>query len=239
MRHNVQPEVQINVKKNQRTRSLKAVIFDMDGLMIDTEPIYKRAFEITAAELGYPFQEHFFFELIGRPDEDCKVAIAEYYGPDFPINTYWSRWPEVWKNEVEVSGISVKPGLHELLDYLNVHMTPTALATSSIRKQALFCLNAAGITHRFDQMVTGEEVLNGKPAPDIYLKAAQRLGISPHYCIALEDSEAGVMAAHQAGMETIMVPDLKQPSGKIRRTVDLVAESLHEATAWIRDRLNH
>lgn len=213
---------------------IEAVVFDMDGLMIDTEPLYKRAMQKAAEELGFQIEENFFIRLIGLPDTACKAVISEHFGPDFPMQQFWERWPRIWKKEAMTSGIAQKPGLTELLSRLSEIEMPMAIATSSFRQQADFSLRAAGVNHPFEHIVTGDEVENGKPAPDIYLEAAHRLSADPQKCIALEDSENGIRAASAAGMSAIMIPDLIQPSREISGIACCVLSSLYEA----RDRID-
>jgi HAD superfamily hydrolase (TIGR01509 family) len=205
---------------------IEAVVFDMDGLMIDTEPIYKKALQQAAGEFGFLLSDDFVFTLIGLPNPACRSAIADHLGDGFPLDAYWKRWPELWRKEAEENGIPKKPGLDELLSCLGGKGTPTAVATSSSRPQTEFSLAASALTFPFDHVVTGDQIRNGKPAPDIYLEAARRLEVSPEHCLALEDSENGVRAAHAAGMVTIMVPDLKQPSDEVRAAAFDVVESL-------------
>ncbi len=215
---------------------MDAVILDMDGLMIDTEPLYKTALQKTAREFGYTLTDDFMMHLVGRPDPDCRKMIAEHTGPDFSINSFWEQWPKLWKSEAQSKGIGQKPGLQEFFNFLSKWNIPTAIATSSSRKQAFFSLDAANITHPFDHIVTGDEVEKGKPAPDIFLKAAEKLNVKPESCVALEDSENGIQAAYSAGMFTIMIPDMMQPSSETRKKAGLIAESLYEAKDYISER---
>ncbi len=212
---------------------IEAVVFDMDGLMIDTEPIYKLALQKAAEEFGHHLSDEFVFTLIGLPNPACRSAIAGHLGPGFPLEEYWKRWPELWREEAEENGIPKKPGIDDLLLCLEERGAPVAVATSSPQKQTQFSLRASGLSFPFDHIVTGDEIENGKPSPDIYLEASRRLGIPPARCLALEDSENGVRAAHSAGMVTIMVPDLKQPSDEVRAAAHEVVESLD----WVRERL--
>ncbi len=212
-----------------------AVILDMDGLMIDTEPLYKYALQKTAQEFGYTLTDNFMMRLVGRPDSDCRRMIAAHLGPDFPLQSFWKQWPLLWRSEALSNGIKQKPGLPELLSFLTKRRIPAAIATSSSRRQAFFSLDAANINHPFDHFVTVDEVEKGKPAPDIFLKAAKRLETHPKFCIALEDSENGIRAASSAGMHTIMVPDMIQPSEDIRNKTNFLASSLHEAKDHICD----
>lgn len=217
----------------------RAVIFDMDGLMIDTEPYYKRALRLAAAEFGYEMDETFLFGLIGLSNTGCQRKIQDHFGPEFPMEPYWSRWPELWREVAASEGIAKKPGIDELHHYLSTHSVPMAIATSSIRPQAEFSLQAAGVDLQFSHIVTGDQVSNGKPAPDIFLEAARRLGVDPADCIALEDSENGIRAATSAGMKAIMVPDMKQPDDEVRQAAWQVVDDLFEARDHVARLLGH
>jgi HAD superfamily hydrolase (TIGR01509 family) len=206
-----------------------AVILDMDGLMLDTERLYKRAWQQAASQLGYGLDDDFYFTLVGCTNAAGERALAEHFGPAFPLIAFRERWAELWREEVEVAGIPLKPGLSELLAYLADQGIPVAVATSSDRDYAAFSLKMAGLdARRFAHVVTGEQVARGKPAPDIYLEAAGRLGVDPAGCIAIEDSDAGVLSASAAGMRAVMVPDLKPPSLAAREAAFRVLTSLHE-----------
>jgi HAD superfamily hydrolase (TIGR01509 family) len=212
----------------RRTR-VQAVVLDMDGLMIDTESIYKRAWQNAAAECGYVLDDDFYRTLIGQPNPACEAAVLDRFGLKFPLAEFRVRWAELWRADVENSGIPTKPGLAELLSFLDEYQVPTAVATSSDREYAAFSLRMAGLEGRFSEIVTGDQVANGKPAPDIYLESARRLGVPPRRCVAVEDSEAGVLAATAAEMITLMVPDLIAPSATARSAAFSVLTSLSGA----------
>jgi beta-phosphoglucomutase-like phosphatase (HAD superfamily) len=212
----------------ERKTRVQAVVLDMDGLMIDTESIYKRAWQNAAAEFGYILDDDFYRTLIGQPNPACEAAVLERFGLNFPLAEFRVRWSELWQADVENSGIPTKTGLAELLSFLDEHRLPSAIATSSDREYATFSLRMAGLEGRFSEIVTGDQVVNGKPAPDIYLESARRLGVLPQRCVAVEDSEAGVLAASDAGMITLMVPDLIAPSAKAQSAAFSVLVSLLE-----------
>jgi beta-phosphoglucomutase-like phosphatase (HAD superfamily) len=208
---------------------IAAVILDMDGLMLDTESIYKRAWQTAAGQCGYPLDDSFYLTLIGKPTPACEALLLESYGADFPLAEFRVRWSDLWRADVESSGIPTKPGLTELLSFLSEQQIPIAIATSSDQNYATFSLRAAGLGDRFSHIVTGEQVTNGKPAPDIYIEAARRLGVAAEQCVAIEDSDAGVLAASASGMITVMVPDLKEPSAEARAAAFCVVASLLDA----------
>jgi HAD superfamily hydrolase (TIGR01509 family) len=177
-----------------------AVIFDVDGLMLDTEPLYKVAWQAAAAELGHRLNDRSYARLVGRPTADCEQELMRQFGPAFPLDRFRRRWPALWQAEVAAHGIQQKPGLLEFLTFLDAQWLPVAVATSSEADYATFSLRHAGLEGRFSVVVTGDEVPRGKPAPDIYLETARRLQVAPGACVAVEDSEAGILAASRAGM---------------------------------------
>ena len=208
---------------------LDAVILDMDGLMLDTEPLYKSAWQRAAFQLGFVLDEPFYFTLIGRTNAAGEMALKERFGANFPLPFSGNAGLNCGVKMPESVGIELKPGLLELLEYLAERKIPTAVATSSDQEYAAFSLRAAKVdTRRFAHVVTGEQVEKGKPAPDMYLEAARRLGVHPARCVALEDSDAGIESASAAGMIPLMVPDLKAPSAVAREKAFRVLTSLHE-----------
>ena len=205
-----------------------AVIFDMDGLMLDTESLAARAWEHAAAKTKVEFSAVLCRRMIGRNGASCRELLAQHYGRAFPIERLMDAWNEAYTTLVQTEGVAVKTGLAELLDLLEAMNIPKAVATSSGHVGATAKLERASLLHRFPVLVGGDQVAHGKPAPDIFLAAAARLRISPHDCIVLEDSEPGVAAAWAAGMTPIMVPDLHQPSDELMARELIVMHSLHD-----------
>jgi HAD superfamily hydrolase (TIGR01509 family) len=160
---------------------------------------------------------------------DCEVELVRQFGCAFPLPRFQARWPELCRQQAEDAGIAMKTGLEEFLSLLDERHVPIAVATSSDRGYTEFSLGRAGLLNRFAVIVTGDQVTEGKPEPDIYLEAARRLGVEPTHCVALEDSDAGIIAAHRAGMVPVMVPDLKPPSAEAAAVAFRVLRSLHEA----------
>lgn len=213
---------------------MKAAIFDMDGLMLDTEPLYQRARQQAALELGYELRDSFYLSLIGHNINEIESLLMENFGSDFPMSNFRHLWQSKWKNEVETLGISRKPGLTELLAWLENLGIPIAVATSSASGYAALSLKSAGLGSQFEHIVTGDQIDNGKPAPDIYLEAANRLDVAPESCIAFEDSEAGVLSASIAGMRVYLVPDLKMPSKATQSLAYSITDSLNDALDHLR-----
>jgi len=210
-----------------------AVIFDMDGLMLDTEPLYKLAWQTAAEELGYPIDDRFYATLVGRPTEDCEQELVGQCSPGFPLDRFRVRWRNIWKAEVAEHGIQQKPGLPEFLAFLDEQRLPVAVATSSETEYTTFSLRHAGLDGYFRVIVTSNEVARGKPAPDIYLEAARRLEVVPSACVAFEDSEAGILAATRAGMRALLIPDWTRPSEAAVRAAFRVLDSLSEAHSLV------
>ncbi len=205
---------------------IDAVIFDMDGLMLDTEPIYKLAWQRAAADLGCDLHDELYFTLIGRTNADGEALLRAAFGPTFAVDAFRQRWAAYWYDQIATSGAPMKAGLDEVLRLLDEQRIPKAIATSSNRDDAVFVLK--DLANRFDVLITGHDVAHGKPAPDIFVLAARRLGVAPARCLVLEDSEAGITAAHRAGMLAIMIPDLKHPSPEVAALAYRVCRSLHD-----------
>ena len=205
-----------------------AVIFDMDGLMLDTEMLGQRAWELVAATHCDGFDLALCREMIGRNHADCLALLARRYGSSERAASLMRAWVESYDSISAEEAIATKSGLIELLDFLESQRIPKAVATSTRRERAQAKLSRANLLQRFDVLVGGDEVALGKPAPDIFIVAAARLGVAPAACIVLEDSEPGVIAAFAAGMTPIMVPDLHPPSEALLARAPTVLASLHE-----------
>jgi HAD superfamily hydrolase (TIGR01509 family) len=210
-----------------------AVIFDMDGLMLDTEPLAARAWSDAAAAMSVEFDGALALSLIGRNFTDCARIVRAHYGPGYPVDAVLDGWHAAHDAIVEREGLAVKPGVHELLDWLDVNAIPRAVATSTRRERARTKLSATSLLERFDELVGGDEIANGKPAPDIHFEAAKRLRVSAADCVVLEDSEPGVRAALAAGATPIMVPDLAPPSAELLAFDLIVMPSLHEVRRYL------
>jgi len=190
-------------------------IFDQDGLLFDTEKVYQRAWARAAAEQGVDVPSSFPTRFCGLG----KGAISEIVRASYPqldVPRYCDRAVRIaW--DAQLSGVpDKKPGLLEMLGFCRDNGIRTAVASSSIRQVVLHNLEAAGVAGYFDAVVTGEEVANGKPAPDIFLRAASKIGVAPERCCVFEDAFSGLRGAFAAGALPVMVPDLVQPTEEIR-----------------------
>ncbi len=215
-------------------RRPKAILFDMDGLMLDSECLYQAAWQTAARELGYTLDTAVYLSLVGQSNATAAAAFTAIFGSDFPVADFNDRWHARWQELVRSQGIVLKPGLLALLDWLEQQTVPKAVGTSSDLAEAHLCLSIAGIRDRFAAIVTVDQVAAGKPAPDIFLEAAHRLDIKPANCLVLEDSNAGVQAAQSAGMPVVMVPDLQSPNEASKAIALAIFSSLHEVKAWLK-----
>ena len=212
----------------------QAVIFDMDGLMLDTEGPALRAWESAARGLGREFDLELCRQMIGRNFGDCVALSRARHGTDYPVDALTSAWAADYDAIVAAEGISLKPGLEDILNLLDERGVAAAVATSTRRERARAKLDRVGLLHRFAALVGGDDVARGKPAPDIFLAAAERIGVAAGDCIVLEDSEPGIIAAAAAGMTPVMVPDLHPPSAELLLLEPLVLASLSAVAAHLR-----
>ncbi|MFJ6328033.1 MULTISPECIES: HAD family hydrolase [unclassified Rhizobium] len=207
-----------------------AVVFDMDGLLFDTEVLYRDALFAAASDGCHVTTDHLHRQMLGCPWAVIKTQLLEHYGARFPIDAFRSSWLRHFQLMAE-DRLAIKAGVIELLDELDQRNIPRAIATSSFRESAAHHLDRHGIKGRFDHIVAHGDYAASKPAPDPYLKASQLLKIDPHLCLALEDSHNGVRSAASAGMMTIMVPDLIEPTAEMQGLCVAVASDLHEVRA--------
>lgn len=193
----------------------EAIIFDMDGLMFDTETISISSWVKAGEILGYPITEAMIFELFGMNPVAVNAYWKEHFGDDFDCGAAMKLHLDYMEDYVRENGVPLKPGLITLLDFLKEQGYLFTIASSTQRPMIKMYLERAEIGHYFtDQIVGGDEITNGKPAPDIYLKAARKLGTAPEHCMVFEDSLAGIEAAWRAGMKPVMVPD-KVPADSV------------------------
>jgi HAD superfamily hydrolase (TIGR01509 family) len=204
-----------------------AVVFDMDGLLFDTETLYQEAALLAAAEGGHQATGDIFFRLIGVPWARGREILLGHFGNGFPVDEFVTVWVRHFET-IAATRLVLKPGVVELLDLLDTMRLPRAIATSSSPRTVEQHLDAGRLIGRFDAIVAAGDYAHGKPAPDPFLAAAARLDVEPRSCLALEDSHNGVRSAAAAGMMTIMVPDLLPPTDEIRRLCVAVADDLHE-----------
>jgi HAD superfamily hydrolase (TIGR01509 family) len=204
-----------------------AVIFDMDGLLFNTETLYQEAILLAAAEGGHDVSSGIFGRTIGLPWTQSRLLLLDHFGTAFPADEFLAAWVRQFE-VMAATRLALKPGVVELLDTLDRLRLPRAIATSSSNHTVQHHLSAHNLVGRFDAIVGHGDYAAGKPAPDPFLRAAEWLGVAPGSCLALEDSHNGVRSAAAAGMTTIMVPDLLQPTAEVRALCSHVVDDLHE-----------
>ncbi|MGN1445205.1 MAG: HAD family hydrolase [Eubacteriales bacterium] len=198
---------------NTQEKAVKALIFDKDGTLHDTERVFHDAWRLAAKDLRVPDIETTIRDCTGRNIQDIQQYWETKY-PDIPFAAYYALRTRYF-NQLTEQGIPVKEGAVQLLKTLRERGYLLALATSTGHKAAMEHLRRTGMEGLFDAMIFGDMVQRGKPAPDIYLTAAGALGLSPEVCVGVEDSPNGVLSVHNAGMRAIMVPDLTAPTPDI------------------------
>jgi HAD superfamily hydrolase (TIGR01509 family) len=212
---------------------LQAIIFDMDGLMLDTERIALRVLAESALSLGYPWREEIGLAMVGLNARDSDAVVQNFLGAEYSADALRETFTVRYEAVIATETIPLKSGLLELLDWVESQALLKAVATSTYKSRALFKLDRAGIVSRFDFVVGGDEVKHGKPAPDIFLATATKLDVKPENCLVLEDSAPGVRAAIAAGMQVIMVPDMLAPTPEVVALAHPICASLIEAKQLI------
>jgi len=204
-----------------------AVVFDMDGLLFDTEKLYGEAILSAATELGCEMSLDVFRRCVGTPWQHNRHTMLEHYGEAFPVDALREAWMRHF-NLLIATNVPLKPGVIELLDCLDDLRLPRAIASSSSHKTVRHHLSAHGLEARFHGIVAHGDYTASKPSPDPFLRAAELLEVDPRHCLALEDSLNGIRSASAAGMMAVMVPDILDPTPEIRGLCTMVVRDLHE-----------
>lgn len=207
---------------------IEAVLFDMDGLMFDTERMYQKAWLQAGRQMGAPMEPEIVDRLRGRNREGCARVCREAFGEEFDFDAMRTACRALMARWIEEDGLPVKPGLYELLAELERRGIPAVLATSTTRDSAWSHLQRAGVDRYFLGAVCGDEVSHSKPDPEVFLKAAALAGRDPARCMVLEDSPAGVRAGAAAGCFTVMVPDLTAPDEELKKLADEILPGLRD-----------
>lgn len=215
-------------------KSIKAVLLDMDGLMLDTERLLIKCRQEAWQKLGIPEQQDLSRLLLGRNSKETQQIIMREYGSDYPYEAVQQTTRLLWNEYMLKHGSpDVRPGLFYLLDYLQHRKIPCAVGSTTPSTKALPMLKAAGIAPYLSAMVFGDMVKNTKPAPDIFLEAAALLHVAPEHCLVLEDSPNGIRAANQAKAIPVMVPDIVSPDKEMEQLSFAIVHSLFEVPGVI------
>lgn len=212
---------------------IKGAVFDMDGLMFDTEKLVYKVWQRTMDENGYTYSFDIYKNTVGKRTAEVKLFYNELYGKNFDYQNIRTKANIYFYECIENYGVPVKKGLLNILKYLKNNAIKISLATSTSSKTALDLLNRANVTQYFDKFVCGNMVKNGKPHPETFLTAAKELSLKPSECVAFEDSINGIKSAYNAKMKPVMIPDLLQPTEEIKPLIFALCKDLDEAITVI------
>ena len=215
---------QLMLNLNQESKG--TVIFDMDGVIFDTESIYAKGWKEAAKEYGYDDIEEAVLGAIGRNAADTRALFARLKGADFPYDDVWNRAVLLTRERIKKDGLPMMKGVRELLDYLQKNNYRIGLASSTRKARVVEQIGDAGLLEYFQAILGGDMVEHSKPNPEIYLLACEEMGVKPEEAYAIEDSPNGIRAAHGAGMKALMVPDMIAPTEEIRSLCTGVFEDL-------------
>ena len=219
-------------------KDIDAVIFDMDGVIYDTEAFYLKHWIQVFSEYGYEMTKAIYINAMGRGRKKVKEYFKSVFGEDLPIEEMYVKKDKLLFDAIRNKEVPLKPGALEFLSYLKNNNIKTALATSAKRKRLDIQLEDSPIVQYFDAIVCGDDVVNSKPDPEIFLKAAKKIGAKIEKCIVIEDSEAGIKAAHDGKMTAFHVEDLKEADDSIKENANMLFKNLKEIQDYLEGGLN-
>lgn len=214
-------------------KKIEAIVFDMDGLIFDTEKVVQQSWSLASKELNLPDVGEHIYHTIGFSRASRREYYFKVFGPDFPAEEFSALTRVKFREIADKNGIRKKPGIEELLKYLKQINLKTAVATSSSRAYAENLLKEAGLRQYFDACVFGDSVVSAKPNPEIYIKACALLEVKPTCAMALEDAPSGIQAAHAAGMIPVMIPDLVKPTLETAELCYKISDTLFDILAML------
>ena len=218
-----------------RKNNIKGAVFDMDGLLFDTEKLFLKFWREASEFYGYPMKKETVLEIRSLSRKYSVPYLKSIFGEDFPFDEVRAKRMELMNSYIDENGFEVKKGVYELLSYLRENNIKRAVATATGRDRAEKYLEKARILEYFDSVICGDMVKNGKPEPDMYLTAVNELGLLPCECTAFEDSPNGIKSAYSAGCKVIMIPDLTQPDDHIKPLLSAVYENLEKAIDFFKE----
>ena len=205
---------------------ITTIIFDLDGTLVDSERIYFETYRKACNDFGGDIDLDFFKDLLGKPQAYDKEMLLKRFGEQFPVDEVVRRHVSYSQEHFETFGVPLKAGALELLSYLKDKGYQMVVASSSHAKRIQHVLEETGMLAYIDNYIGGDEVVEGKPNPEIFLKAAALVGANHHECVVVEDSEAGIEAGYRAKMKVVSVPDLKYPEAKYEAMTNAVVDAL-------------
>lgn len=211
---------------------IKAILFDMDGLIFDTEGLHKKSWQDAVSEQSLQLSDEYYQNFIGVQDAECEQLLQMKFAEQLEMVRFRKSRDTILDAEME-KGIAYKAGFKALFRYLQGRKFKCALVTSSALPQVEYHFAGSDYLSLFDAVITAEKVIKGKPAPDCYRMASEQLGIDPAECLVLEDSNNGMRAGLDAGCYAVMIPDLLQPDADVAQRATAVLGSLAEVSQFL------
>ncbi len=214
---------------------IEGAVFDVDGVLFDTERLMHQIWRKVGAEMGWPQPGQDYLEFVGNGRSVIFEKMLAFYGPEFPKEDFLTTCSQTLQEHVEQFGVPLKPGVREILEFLKQKNIPIAIATSTAMRRTGKRMELTGLTPYFKAMITGDQVTRGKPDPEIYLLACEALGTDPKRTLAIEDSRNGILSATAAGMPTVMIPDMIAPTPELEALLWKRCASLDELRQELED----
>lgn len=214
---------------------IKAVLFDMDGVIFDTERLNARGWKIVGDEFQIALTDERIGMMRGRTVDVARALFHEWFGTTADYDEVRSARLKLLMKHLDKCGTPVKAGVREIFEYLKENNIKMALATSTQRDRVELYFDKANLPMSFDATVCGRDVKNSKPAPDVFLKAAELLEVTPEECVVIEDSYNGIRAAKAAGCQVVMVPDMDEPTEETRGICVRTVDSLYEVICYLKE----
>ena len=219
----------------EKVHEIQAVIFDLDGVILDTEKLYARFWQEAATALGYPMTRQQALGMRSLSASAGQAQLESYFGPGIQREVLRQKRVELMDAYIAEQGVELKPGVGETLDFLKQRGMAIAIATSSPLERVQRYLGNLGVLDAFDAVCSGHDVPHGKPAPDIYLHAAKCIGVPTPYCLAVEDSPAGIASADAAGCMPVFVPDQDEADADTMKRLFAKLDTLSDLISLIED----